>query len=166
MKILVINTGGTFNKVYDEISGSLKILKNNNAVKEIIKKYMKKTDEKVKLKGMIYKDSLEMTNKDRDNLLNVINNSPLEKIIIIHGTDTIDITASFLNINLNDKKIILVGAMKPFSIEPIEATANFASAYGFLQNLNENGIYISMHGHIEKFHKIRKNKKIGIFESV
>ena len=84
-------------------------------------------------------------------------------IIIIHGTDTIDITASFLANYKLDKSIILTGSMVPYSIDSIEASANLASAYGYLQAINKNGIYISMNGIIGDFRTVIKDINKGVF---
>ena len=62
-----------------------------------------------------------------------------------------------------EKRIILTGAMVPYSIDPVEATANFASALGFIQDLNENKVFIVMNGLFEEYNKIKKDKKKGKF---
>jgi len=160
-KILVINTGGTFNKIYDEIDGILKVPKNNKALNSILNNAKISN---IKVDGLIYKDSLEITNEDRKNLMLYIQKSRFNKIIIIHGTDTMNQTAIYLDKKIKEKKIVLTGAMKPFSIEPIEATSNLMSAFGFLHSCTKNNIYICMHSLIKKHTKIRKNKKLGIFE--
>lgn len=159
--ILIINTGGTFNKIYDEINGTLIVPKSNKAIKTILQS--SKIDN-IKIKGLIYKDSLEMTIKDRKKLVKYIKNSKYNKIIIVHGTDTIDQTASYIAKYIQDKIIILVGAMKPFSIEPVEATSNLMLAYGFLQSYTKPHIFIAMHGLVKKFDKIKKNRKLGVFQ--
>ena len=128
MKIKIINTGGTFNKVYDKIKGELVVPKNNYAVEEIIKKSFIDRNIEFDIEGIIYKDSLDMTNEDRKLILEKLKKSKENKIIIIHGTDTMDKTADFLNQHCKDKQIILTGAMEPFSINKIEATSNFTLA--------------------------------------
>jgi L-asparaginase len=159
-KILVINTGGTFNKIYDEIDGILKVPKNNKALKQI---FQISKISNIKIVGMLYKDSLDLTKKDRKQLLAYILKSNYSKIIIVHGTDTMNETASFLAKHIKNKTIILTGSMKPFEIEPIEATSNLLSAFGFLTNSKKKNIYISMHGLIKKHTKIKKDKKRKIF---
>ena len=160
-KILILNTGGTFNKIYDELTGKLIVPKNNNAIKMILSK---SKISNTKIKGIIYKDSLDINNKDREELKKYIEKSNYDKIIIVHGTDTINKTASYLNKYIKNKKIVLTGAMIPCSIEQTEATSNLMSAFGFLLNSNKNNIYICMHGLIKKYNKITKNKELGIFE--
>jgi L-asparaginase len=160
--ILIINTGGTFSKVYDEVKGKLIIPKSSKNLKAIILKAFKS---KIKIKGMIYKDSLEFTHKYREKLYLAIQKTKYNKIIIIHGTDTMDISAKYISEKISDKIIIFTGAMMPVSIDVTEGISNLSMAIGFLNaTYIKNGIYISMHGYVKRYDEIRKNKDIGIFE--
>ena len=159
-KILIIDTGGTFNKVYNPLTGSLDIEKEGKALKSIAKEWL------IELKSLniIGKDSLDMTQNDREKILQTIKKSNFKRIIIVHGTDTIDKTAKHLAEAKLNREIILTGAMVPFSINPIEATANLALAYGYLQILDQNGIYIALNGTVDTYDKVIKNRKKGKFE--
>lgn len=161
-KILILNTGGTFNKYYEPISGKLIVSNSNKYIKSIFNKSFK-ANKKPKIEGILFKDSLEITIKDREKLIKKIIDSKFDKIIIVHGTDTMDITAESLHNNIKNKQIILVGAMKPYTIEPIEATSNLMMAYGFLLSSNKDGVLISMHGLIKNYSKIKKNRSKGVF---
>ena len=158
-KILLISTGGTFNKVYDPLNGRLIIDKTSSAVKEIASHWLCKFD----LVNMLGKDSLEMNNHDRLELLTMISQSEYKKIIIIHGTDTMTVTAEYLADAELDKQLILTGAMVPYSINPIEATANLSSSFGYLQTLDPSGVYIVMNGLFSSYKKIKKDKQKGKF---
>ena len=159
-KITVINTGGTFNKRYNPLTGELEVPKDSLALDEIIS-YCYNIDFDVL--NVISKDSLDMNDADREFIVKTIKNCKNENIIIVHGTDTIDLTASFIDENIKDKTIVLTGAMLPISINKIEATLNFASAIGFLNANIKNGIYISMHGSVKNYKKLIKNREIGQF---
>ena len=159
-KITVINTGGTFNKRYNPLTGELEVPKDSLALDEIIS-YCYNIDFDVL--NVISKDSLDMSDADRELIVKTIKNCKNENIIIVHGTDTIDLTASFIDENIKDKTIVLTGAMLPISINKIEATLNFASAIGFLNANIKNGIYISMHGSVKNYKKLIKNREIGKF---
>ena len=159
-KITVINTGGTFNKRYNPLTGELEVPKDSLALDEIIS-YCYNIDFDVL--NVISKDSLDMSDADREFIVKTIKNCKNENIIIVHGTDTIDLTASFIDEKVNDKTIVLTGAMLPISINKIEATLNFASAIGFLNANIKNGIYISMHGSVKNYKKLIKNREIGQF---
>ena len=159
-KITVINTGGTFNKRYNPLTGELEVPKDSLALDEIIS-YCYNIDFDVL--NVISKDSLDMSDADREFIVKTIKNCKNENIIIVHGTDTIDLSASFIDENIKDKTIVLTGAMLPISINKIEATLNFASAIGFLNANIKNGIYISMHGSVKNYKKLIKNREIGKF---
>ena len=159
-KITVINTGGTFNKRYNPLSGELEVPKDSLALDEIIS-YCYNIDFDVL--NVISKDSLDMSDADREFIVKTIKNCKNENIIIVHGTDTMGLTASFIDEKVNDKTIVLTGAMLPISINKIEATLNFASAIGFLNANIKNGIYISMHGSVKNYKKLIKNREIGQF---
>ncbi|WP_198305371.1 asparaginase domain-containing protein [Arcobacter vandammei] len=159
-KITVINTGGTFNKIYNPINGELEVSKDNKALDEILS-FCYNID--FEIINIISKDSLDMNNQDRELIVKTINTSKNSQFIVIHGTDTMDLSAAFVDKNVKDKKVIFTGAMLPISINKIEATLNFASAIGFLNYNIENGIYISMHGSVKKYLNILKNREIGQF---
>ena len=159
-KVLIINTGGTFNKIYNPLTGLLDIDTKETALNQISKAWINPLE----VINIINKDSLDMTQKDRLLILKTVQKSSFERIIIIHGTDTMDQTAQYLYEKKLEKMIILTGAMVPFSINPIEATANFASAYGFLQGLNKHGVFIAMNGKIELHQILKKNRERGYFE--
>jgi L-asparaginase len=158
-RILLISTGGTFNKVYDPLNGRLIIDKTSSAVKEIASRWLCEFD----LVNIIGKDSLEMDDHDRFELLTLISRSEYKKIIIIHGTDTMTVTAEYLAEAGVDKQLILTGAMVPYHIDPVEATANLSSSFGYIQTLDPNGIYIVMNGIFGSYEKIKKDRKKGKF---
>ena len=159
--ILILNIGGTFSKTYGEINGKLIVPIHNNAVQIILEK---SKISNCKVDGLIHKDSLDIDQKDRVLLKNQIEKSDYEKIIVIHGTDTMSKTAKYLAKYIKNKTIILTGAMVPFSIDNIEATSNLMLAFGYISSSNKNNIYIAMHGNVKKYNKIKKNRILGVFE--
>jgi len=158
-KILLISTGGTFNKVYDPLKGELIIDETSSALEEIASKWLCEFE----IINIIAKDSLEMNSQDRLELLATISQSEYENIIVIHGTDTMGLTAEYLADGDLEKKIIITGAMVPYSIDPVEATANLASAFGYLQMLNKSGVYIVVNGLFGSYEKVKKDRKKGKF---
>ena len=159
-KITVINTGGTFNKRYNPLTGELEVPKDSLALDEIIS-YCYNIDFEVL--NIISKDSLEMKDYDRELIVQTIKECTNDKVIIIHGTDTIDLTSAYIDEKIKDKNIILTGAMFPISIDKIEATLNFSMAIGFLNSNCENGVYIAMHGSVKNYKKLIKNRELGKF---
>ena len=160
MKITVINTGGTFNKRYNPIKGQLIVPDDNIALDKILKSCH---NVDIEVKNIVSKDSLDMTDLDRELITATIKDSESENIIIIHGTDTVDLTSAFLEKEINDKKIVFTGAMVPMSIEEVEATMNFSLALGFLSANVENGIYLAMHGVVVNHKNLKKDKSVGKF---
>ena len=160
--MLILNSGGTFNKRYNAKSGKLEVPYDNNAIETI----MKSVNGAYNLAGVVYKDSLEMDSEDRKMLANIIYESTDDVFVIVHGTDTIHITAEFLSEIFDDRKIVLTGAMKPLEIDNVEASFNLGMAIGFVNAEVKNGVYVCMSGMVEEWDKISKNKNIGKFELV
>ena len=158
--IEIINTGGTFNKRYNPISGILEVPTDFLAVEDILKKSLYQKE--FKITQIISKDSLEFNKKDRKLLLKTIYNSKSNKIIVIHGTDTMKKSAKFISKFIKNKVVVFTGAMKPYEIEKIEAISNLMQGIGFIQN-SKNGVFISMHGIINKWDRVEKNYNKGIF---
>ena len=160
-KILIINTGGTFNKRYNPLKGKLQV-PSDSLAPEAILRYCHNTS--YELTNIIHKDSLDMNELDRTLLLKTIQDSTCQKIMIIHGTDTMDVSAAYLAQHLNDKIVIFTGAMVPYSIDTVEATANFMMVLGDLTCREKTGIYIGMHGLVAPHDAIYKNRQKGLFE--
>ena len=160
MKITVLNTGGTFNKRYNPITGQLEVPSDNIALDKIIKSCF---NVEFDIKNIVSKDSLDFTQEDRETILENIINSENDKIIIIHGTDTVDLTAKFIEDKIENKKVVFTGAMVPISIDEVEATMNFSQAIGFLNAPIKNGIYLSMHGSVIEHSKLKKDRSVGQF---
>jgi len=160
--MLILNSGGTFNKRYNELTGEMEVPYDNDAIDEI----MAHIKHSFMLAGVVYKDSLDMDIQDRKMLASIISESDEAEFVIVHGTDTIDVTAEFLDAIFDDRVIVLTGAMKPYSIEKSEASFNLGMAIGFSQAQEIAGVYICMNGHIRPWNELKKNIKIGKFEIV
>jgi len=160
--MLILNSGGTFNKRYNMLNGELEVPYDNYAIERILDS----SSFEYNLAGVVYKDSLEMDFNDRKMLANIIRESKEDSFVIVHGTDTMHLTAEFLDEVFDDRKIVLTGAMKPLEIESVEASFNLGMAIGFLKAKPKEGVYIAMSGIIESYEAIEKNRSIGKFESV
>jgi L-asparaginase len=158
----IMNTGGTFNKRYNPISGHLEVPFDNMAIESIVKSFAYE----VQIAGMIYKDSLAMDESDREQLAAILKADDEDVFVVVHGTDTMDLTATVLAKHLEDRVIVLVGAMVPFSIDPTEASLNLGMALGFAATEPAPGVYICMSGIIAPHDRIRKNRRAGRFEIV
>jgi L-asparaginase len=164
-KVIVITTGGTIEKTYDEESGTLS---NRGSQLQQMLSRLRLPYTTIQHHDLLSKDSLEMTEKDRKILLLAVENflDRAAPILILHGTDTMDISAHLLyNEISHSKPIILTGAMRPFGFENSDALQNFIEAL-MACFLVPPGVYISMHGIIHSLPGVQKNRERGTFEKI
>ena len=159
--IKIFATGGTFDKEYNEIEGKLYF--KDTQIYELLQ--MGRSQLNVKIETLMMIDSLEMTSKDRDYIINKCQQENTEKIIITHGTDTMVETAKCIASKITNKTIILTGAMIPIKFGSSDGLFNLGSALSFIQVIKP-GIYITMNGRYFKWDNVNKNNKLGIFEKI
>ena len=123
MKIRIFVTGGTFDKVYDELTG--KLFFQDSHVGPMLKQGRCRLQ--VELRTLMMVDSLEMSDKDRELILRNCVHTPEDRILITHGTDTLVSTAQLLGKNLTDKTVVLTGAMKPYAFGSSDGMFNLGS---------------------------------------
>ena len=109
MPIQVFITGGTFDKEYNELNGSLYFKETH--LHEMLQLGRSKLD--LAITTLMMKDSLEFTDDDRQLIAEACLKTNADKIFITHGTDTMTLTASYLAEHCNNKTIVLTGAMVP-----------------------------------------------------
>jgi L-asparaginase len=159
MAIKILVTGGTFDKEYDEINGKLYF--QNTHLPELLQMGRCRLDIEIRTLMMI--DSLDMTDEDRETILNFCKKSTEDRIVITHGTDTMEVTAKVLgNANL-PKTIVLTGAFIPIKFGSSDGLFNLGSAIAFAQTL-PHGVYVAMQGKYFLWNNVRKNRSSGIFE--
>ncbi|RLA74729.1 MAG: asparaginase [Epsilonproteobacteria bacterium] len=158
--ILIINTGGTFNKIYNQKTGDMNINKNEADLKNILKIVFKKD---IKILNIIQKDSLDFDDNDRQLLSNTIKKQKQKNIIIIHGTDTMNQSCEFVAKQIKNKNIVFTGAFVPYSIDAKEAVANLSLAIGYMQACKLHEIHIAMHGLVKPHNKIKKDRQNDTF---
>ncbi len=160
MKIKIYSCGGTFEKIYDPLTGHLTF--KNSCIAELIDR--SRVTQETTAETILLKDSLDMTDKDRELILNKINLEKLKQIILIHGTDTMIETAEFLMSRTDPSKtIVLTGAMVPYSLKNSDALFNLGSAFMSLRSLR-TGVWIVMNGRCFKPNEVIKNKNLGVFQ--
>jgi len=161
MAIRIFITGGTFDKEYNELNGELFFKETH--MHDLLELGRNKTPVVITTLMMI--DSLEMTDKDREWIVYQCNQAAEDKIIITHGTDTMAETAKVLAKNINNKTIVLTGAMIPIKFGSSDGLFNLGSALAFVQTLT-HGIYVAMNGRYFNWDNVRKNKLTGRFEEL
>jgi L-asparaginase len=160
MTIKLLITGGTFDKEYDEVHGTLKF--KDTHIHEMLKLGRCHLDIKVRTVMMI--DSLEMTDEDRELIVRNCRKSPEAKIVVTHGTDTMSETAKALGeARIEGKTIVLTGAMIPYAFGSSDGLFNLGSALSFVQTL-PHGVYVAMHGTVFPWDNVRKIRQLGVFE--
>ncbi len=159
--IQVFITGGTFDKEYNELNGSLYFKETH--LQEMLDKGRSRLE--LKTETLFMKDSLEFTENDRAKIQHACANSASDRILITHGTDTMTQTADYLAKHIQHKTIVLTGAMIPYKFGSSDGMFNLGSALAFVQFLPP-GIYISMNGKIFPAGQVRKNLVRGEFESI
>lgn len=161
MQIRLFITGGTFDKEYNELNG--KLFFEDTHVPEMLDLGRCKLDVNIRTLMMI--DSLEMSDEDRDIIAHNCVQCEEEKIVITHGTDTMVETAKVLAEKITDKTIVLTGAMIPYKFGSSDGLFNLGAALAYVQTL-PNGIYIVMNGKYFNWNNVRKNKELGLFETI
>ena len=161
MAVRILITGGTFDKEYDEINGKLYF--KDTHMREILDLGRSKLD--VKIRTLMLLDSLDMTDDDRNVILDNCKRVSESQIVITHGTDTITDTAKVLAEASMEKTIVITGAMIPYKFGSSDGLFNFGGALAFAQSL-PHGVYIAMNGRYFDWNKVQKNKKTGVFEEI
>ncbi|NYT52459.1 MAG: asparaginase [Candidatus Vesicomyosocius endoextente] len=158
MIIKLLITGGTIDKVYDELIG--KLVFQQTYLIDMLNRARSMVD--ILSEVLFLKDSLDMSDIDRALIVKKCQESDTSHILITHGTDSMVRTAKLLAKKVNNKTIVLFGSMIPYSINCSDALFNLGVALSAVQ-IKEYGIYITMNGQVFDFDKVEKNKEIGIF---
>ncbi len=161
MGIRVFVTGGTFDKEYHELDG--KLFFKDTHLNEMLDLGRCKLEVDVRTLMMI--DSLEMTDQDRQIIVDHCLKAKEDKIVITHGTDTMEVTARVLGGMVREKTVVLTGAMIPYKFGSSDGLFNLGSALAFVQTL-PYGVYIAMNGKYFHWNNVRKNRQTGEFEEL
>ena len=161
MNIKTFITGGTVEKEYNELTGKLSFKKSH--LLEMLNQGRARL--KIDIRTLMMIDSLDMKEEDRRIILHNCKKAKEDKIIIIHGTDTMVETARLLGKKIKNKTVVLTGAMVPYKFGISDSLFNLGCALAFVQTL-QKGVYVAMNGRCFNWNNVRKNKKIGEFEEI
>ena len=162
--IRIFVTGGTFDKEYDELTGSLEF--KDTHLPEMLRLGRCRIDVSIRTLMMI--DSLDMSDADRALIVEQCRQAAESRIVVTHGTDTMVETASALAAALPPaagKTIVLTGAMVPYAFGSSDGLFNLGSALSFAQTLPQ-GVYLAMNGRCFEWDRVRKNRETGVFEAI
>lgn len=159
MKIKLLLTGGTIDKQYNELTGEFDYTETH--IHEALKQGRCRAD--VDIEQLMLTDSLDMTDSQRQVVLNACVNAAEDRLVITHGTDTMAQTAELLGVNIHNKVIVLTGAMVPYAFGESDALFNLGSAITAVQIL-DYGVYVAMNGKIFSWDNVTKNRALGEFQ--
>ncbi|MBI5226717.1 asparaginase [Candidatus Micrarchaeota archaeon] len=160
-KIKILITGGTFDKVYDENKQVLMF--GETQLPRVLKQGRNRLD--VEVVTLMLKDSRELNDADREIVANYCKAATETKIVITHGTDTMDKTAEYLASRVPDKTIVITGAMIPYTFGSSDGLFNLGCALAFVQTL-PTGVYVAMNGQCFAAGNVKKNLEGGFFSKV
>ena len=161
MPIRILVTGGTFDKEYNELKGTLYFSKTH--LEDMLRAGRCRLDVTVEVLMMI--DSLEMTPAERAQVVQACLHCPEQRVVITHGTDTMVETAQALASGVPNKTVVLTGAMVPYAFGSSDGLFNLGSALSFVQALPP-GVYVAMNGRVFPWNNVAKNPERGVFEAV
>ena len=164
--VIIVTTGGTIEKTYNEFDGSLE--NRGTSIKNRILSKMRLPYTNIIVQPLLSKDSLYMTDEDRTLISQTLEKEMKKNcpIVVLHGTDTMHVTAEycFKQNNSPSVPVVFTGAMIPMGFDDSDAAQNVTEAL-LSAKLLSPGFYISFHNQVFKVPNVRKNKEKGTFES-
>ena len=158
MFIRFVTTGGTIDKIYFDDMSQFEV--GESQVQHILTEALVNFD--YDIVSMFRKDSLEITDDDRQQLRDYIENDDAERYVISHGTDTMVDTANALA-GIGGKTIVLTGALSPARFKTTDAVFNIGLAVAAVQTVGP-GVYLAISGQVFEAGKVRKNREENRFE--
>ena len=160
MKINIITTGGTIDKIYFDAKSDYQV------GEPVIGELLKRMDVgfEFEVTSVLRKDSLDLTNEDRQLIVDHVKACDSDYVLVTHGTDGMVETGKWLREQAPEKRIVMTGALQPAAFRETDAIFNIGSALGALQAV-EPGAYIAMNGQLFDSSKVVKNVAANRFET-
>lgn len=162
--LTIVATGGTIDKIYFDDKSTFQI--GAPQIGEILTSLG--VAFAFEVIPLMRKDSLHVTDADRDLVRRTIEAQPHRQVLVTHGTDTMVETARAIataSPPLAGKTVVLTGAMVPYAFGSSDGLFNLGSALSFVQVLTP-GVYIAMNGRCFVWDKVQKNRETGVFEAL
>jgi len=160
MRLHIITTGGTIDKIYFDAKSDYQV--GDPVIGELLTRMA--VNFPFTVESAMRKDSLEMTDEDRALLHRLARDCPESHVLVTHGTDGMAATALAL-MGIPGKRIVLTGALQPAAFAQSDAIFNIGCAIGALQS-KPPGVYIAMNGMVFDAGKVRKNVEANRFEHI
>ena len=151
-ELLLLTTGGTIDKVYFDANSQFEV--GDSVLPELLREAQVRLP--YRLHALLRKDSLELTDEDREAIRQAIVAAPEGRCVVTHGTDTMTQTAAVLE-DLG-RTIVLTGSMAPARFARTDATFNVGMAFAAAQCLPP-GVYIAMNGQVFAAAAVRKDRE-------
>ena len=158
MQIKIFTTGGTIDKIYFDRLSEFQV--GEPQVGDVLREA--NVSFEFQVEPILHKDSLDLTQSDRQLIFERVLADPHRHVVITHGTDTMIETALLLR-GMPRKVIVLTGSMSPARFRNTDAVFNIGCAIVAVQLLEE-GVYIVMNGRVFKPDRLRKNRENLQFE--
>jgi L-asparaginase len=155
--IVIVTTGGTIDKAYFDALSIYQI------GEPVVKKLLDGANVTYpyRIIELLRKDSLELTDEDRQRLKETVAALDARRIVITHGTDTMTASAAVLAA-IPDKTIVLTGALSPARFTESDATFNIGMAFAAVQALPP-GVYVAMNGRVFRGDAVKKDRELRRF---
>ena len=160
MKLHIITTGGTIDKIYFDAKSDYEV--GDPVIGELLQRMNARFEFSVE--SVLRKDSLDLTDADRQLIRDHTAASDADCVLITHGTDGMVETASWLS-ELPEKRIVLTGALQPAAFYQTDAIFNIGCAIGAVQS-KPPGVYIAMNGQVFDGDNVIKNREQNCFEAL
>jgi L-asparaginase len=156
-QILIVTTGGTIDKAYFDALSEYQV--GDSVVAKLLQ--IGRVTHAYRVEEFSRKDSLDLTDDDRERLRERIAAAPETRVVVTHGTDTMTQSAEVLR-SIEGKTIVLTGALAPARFVESDASFNLGMAFGVAQIANA-GVYIAMNGQVFRAGEVRKDRKSARF---
>jgi len=160
MRILLVTTGGTIDKVYFDATSDYEV--GESQIPQILSESHVTLE--YEMVNVLKKDSLDLTDDDRALIRDIVERHALRNVVVTHGTDTMVDTAKVLA-GIPGKTIVLTGSLSPARFHNSDAVFNVGMAFAAAQALPP-GVYIAMNGRIFPPDRVRKNRERNRFEEI
>ncbi len=159
MKINIITTGGTIDKIYFDAKSDYQI--GDPVIGELLHRIGVELEFSVT--PLMRKDSLDLTDADRQLIVDKVASADSDYILVTHGTDSMVKTGKCIKEQVPHKRVMLTGALQPAAFRETDAVFNIGCAMGALQSV-QPGAYIAMNGQVFDVMTVRKNVEANRFE--
>ena len=159
MKVTILTTGGTIDKLYFDAKSEFQV--GDPQIGQLLREA--NVSAEFEIRALLHKDSLDLTDADRELIVAAVRDTPNDRVLITHGTDTMLVTAELVEKRVPGKTVVLVGSMQPALVRNSDAFFNIGFAFAAVQLLGP-GAYVAMNGRVFRPGRTRKNRELGRFE--